>query len=164
MAYDRRITFVWNAGQEARVFNVQLLVKYVETNTTNGQTEEKELPWVLASDLERTDDAARVSLFIEGEDFYLVAKGMAFRDAHSCVGRMVSFALSENKELHELTLKELKSFSGLVTKDVFKILKTEQMINRRASFGGTAAERVSAAIDTAEKSLKKESAAKRRPR
>ena len=85
---------------------------------------------------------------------YLVTAGMPFRQAHTCAGKAVSYALDKDKELHELTLKELKSFSTLIKKDIFNILSTEQMINRRKSFGGTAKENVMAAIKEAEKSLK----------
>ncbi len=87
---------------------------------------------------------------------YLVTRGLPFRKAHACVGAAVSYALNKNKELHELSLKELKSFSSLIRKDIFAALATEQMINRRKSFGGTATERVKAAIKAAEKDLAKE--------
>ena len=86
---------------------------------------------------------------------YLVVSGMPFRQAHGCVGEAVAYALSQKKELHELSLKELKSFSSHIKKDIFKILTTDQMINRRNSFGGTALECVKAAIKEAEKELKK---------
>jgi argininosuccinate lyase len=85
---------------------------------------------------------------------YLVAKGMPFRKAHGCVGEAVTYALSKKKELHELTLKELKTFSSLIKKDIFKILTMDQMINRRKSTGGTALVCVKAAITEAEKALK----------
>ena len=85
---------------------------------------------------------------------YLVVRGMAFREAHSSVGKAVSYAISKNKELHELTLKELRSFSSLIKKDIFDILTLDQMINRRTSAGGTASENVIAAIKAAEKCLK----------
>ena len=85
---------------------------------------------------------------------YLVTAGMPFRQAHTCVGKAVSYALDKDKELHELTLEELKSFSTLIKNDVFNILSTDQMINRRKSFGGTAKKNVMAAIQKAKKSLK----------
>lgn len=85
---------------------------------------------------------------------YLVASGMPFRQAHGCVGEAVAYALSQKKELHELTLNELKSFSSHIKKDIFQILTTDQMINRRKSIGGTALECVKAAIKKAEKDLK----------
>ena len=84
---------------------------------------------------------------------YLVTGGMPFRQAHSCVGEVVAYASNQKKELHELTLKELKSFSSHFKKDIFNVLSTDEMINRRKSFGGTALERVKAAIKKAEKEL-----------
>ena len=87
---------------------------------------------------------------------YLVTKGMPFREAHSCVGKAVSYAQEKKKELQELTLKELKTFSSMIKKDIYDVLTIKQMINRRKSFGGTAVESVKTAIETAEKSLEKE--------
>ncbi len=84
---------------------------------------------------------------------YLVTKGMAFRQAHGCVGEAVAYASNKKKELHELTLKELKSFSSHIEKGIFNILTIDQMINRRKSFGGTALKNVKAAINNAEKDL-----------
>jgi argininosuccinate lyase len=78
---------------------------------------------------------------------------MPFRQAHGCVGEAVAYASHRKKELHELTLKELKSFSSHFKKDIFSILSTDQMINRRKSVGGTALECVEAAIRKAEKDL-----------
>jgi argininosuccinate lyase len=80
---------------------------------------------------------------------YLVTKGMTFRESHSCVGKAVGYASSLKKELHELTLEEMKSFSTLIAEDIFGILTPEEMINRRTSFGGTAQENVKAAIEAA---------------
>jgi len=85
---------------------------------------------------------------------YLVAGGMPFRQAHGCVGKAVTYASRLKKELHELTLEELQSFSSHIKKDIFDILTTDQMINRRTSFGGTASVCVKAAIKAAEKELK----------
>ena len=84
---------------------------------------------------------------------YLVTKGMPFRQAHQCVGHAVGYAFSKKKELHELTLEELKSFSSLIKEDIFDVLTIEQMINRRNSLGGTALENVRGAIKMAEKNL-----------
>ena len=84
---------------------------------------------------------------------YLVTKGMTFRESHSCVGKAVGYASSRKKELHELTLEEMKSFSTLIAEDIFGILTPEAMINRRTSFGGTAQENVKAAIQAARQRL-----------
>jgi argininosuccinate lyase len=84
---------------------------------------------------------------------YLVDMGMAFREAHSCAGKAVGYAAKSGKELHELSLKELQSFSSLIKKDIYEHLSIEQMINRRKSFGGTATENVLSAIADAEKEM-----------
>ena len=100
-------------------------------------------------------ERATATGFLNATDMadYLVADGMPFRQAHSCVGEAVAYASSKKKELHELTLKELKSFSSHFKKDIFKILTTDQMINRRKSTGGTALKCVKAAIKEAERAL-----------
>ena len=84
---------------------------------------------------------------------YLVSTGIPFRQAHGCVGEAVAYASNKKKELHELTLEELQSFSSHIKRDVFKILTLDQMINRRKSLGGTALENVRAAIKAAEEEL-----------
>ena len=93
--------------------------------------------------------------FINATDFadYLVGKGMPFRNAHHCVGQAVGYALAHQKELNDLSLDELKSFSTLIQGDVFEILSTEAMIDRRRSAGGTATENVRAAIAAARTAL-----------
>jgi len=87
---------------------------------------------------------------------YLVGKGVPFRDAHACVGKAVSYSLGENKELHELSLNELKTFSNMISEDIFECLTVESMINRRISDGGTARENVKTAVSEAKKELEKE--------
>jgi len=84
---------------------------------------------------------------------YLVTKGMVFRKAHACAGKVVSRAIEMGKELSELSLEELKSFSSLIGRDVFNILTVDQMIKRRASLGGTARPNVMAAIEKAREIL-----------
>ncbi|MDH3344268.1 MAG: argininosuccinate lyase [Desulfobacteraceae bacterium] len=84
---------------------------------------------------------------------YLVSTGIPFRQAHGCVGEAVAYASNKKKELHELTLEELQSFSSHIKRDIFKILTLDQMIHRRKSLGGTASENVRAAIKTAEEEL-----------
>ncbi|MBW1741026.1 MAG: argininosuccinate lyase [Deltaproteobacteria bacterium] len=87
---------------------------------------------------------------------YLVTKGMAFRDAHRCVGEVVRYAMDQNKELHELSLSDLKKFSRAFGEDIFEILTLQQMVNRRVSGGGTAKENVVKAMNKAQEALKLE--------
>jgi argininosuccinate lyase len=99
--------------------------------------------------------AAATRGFLNATDMadYLVVQGMPFRQAHECVGKTVGYALEKGKELHELSLQELQTFSALVKEDIFGFLSTEQVINRRRSFGGTARDNVVAAIEAAEEEL-----------
>jgi argininosuccinate lyase len=98
---------------------------------------------------------AAKSGFLDATDMadYLVTRGVAFREAHRLVGEAVGFALAGKKELHELTLEEMQSFSKLIQEDIFSCLETRQMIDRRTSYGGTAAKNVRQAIRAAENSL-----------
>jgi argininosuccinate lyase len=102
--------------------------------------------------------AAATRGFLNATDMadYLVVQGMPFRQAHECVGKTVGYALEKGKELNALSLKELQTFSALVKEDIFSFLSTEQVINRRRSFGGTARDNVVAAIECAENELKGE--------
>jgi argininosuccinate lyase len=84
---------------------------------------------------------------------YLVSKGMAFREAHGVVGEAVSFASKKKKELYQLPLAQLQSFSSLIREDIFSYLETRQMIDRRTSDGGTSGRTVRRAIAAAQKRL-----------
>ena len=93
--------------------------------------------------------------FLDATDLadYLVARGLAFREAHHLVGQAVGFAQTQKKELYQLSLEELQSFSSLIDEDVFAFLQTHQMVERRTSWGGTAGKNVRRAIAAAEKKL-----------
>jgi len=80
---------------------------------------------------------------------YLVKKGLPFRDAHEVVGKSVASAISKGKDLSELSLSELQSFSKLIADDVFKVLTLEGSVNARNHIGGTAPQQVLAAIKAA---------------
>jgi len=77
---------------------------------------------------------------------YLVQKGMAFRDAHEVVGRAVRLGLETGRDLSELTLDELQTFSSLIVADVFAVLTLEGSVSARSHIGGTAPDTVRAAI------------------
>ena len=98
---------------------------------------------------------AASSGFLNATDMadYLVGRGVPFRKAHSVVGQAVGYALEKNKELHELTLKELQGFSKTIEKDLFDHLTLEHMVSRRLSAGGTARKNVEDALEQARKTL-----------
>jgi argininosuccinate lyase len=86
---------------------------------------------------------------------YLATKGVPFREAHHCVGQIVRYASGLEKEIHELSIKELQQHAPQIEDDIFDYLEVRQMINRRSSIGGTATQTVKTAIKAAEKKLKR---------
>lgn len=84
---------------------------------------------------------------------YLVRKGLAFRDAHEIVARAVKQAEAQKRDLSELSLGELQSFSDLITADVFEVLTLEGSLASRAHRGGTAPSAVREAIARARSAL-----------
>jgi len=84
---------------------------------------------------------------------YLVKKGMPFRDAHEVVGKSVAFGIEQSKDLAELSLDELKTFSDLIGDDIFEVLTLEGSIGARDHIGGTAPNQVLAAVAVAKTDL-----------
>ena len=86
---------------------------------------------------------------------YLVLKGMAFRQAHEVVGRVVRRCLAKRCRIEDLSLKELQSrFSPLFGRDVFDYIGLEACIARRRATGGTATATVKKAIEAAKVRLR----------
>ena len=108
----------------------------------------------------KTDVMARATTtgFLDATDMadYLATRGMPFREAHHVVGKAVGFSLAQGRELHDLSLAELKTFSGLIEADIYSFLSVRQMVDRRKSTGGTATENVRTAILKARQRLEKE--------
>jgi len=73
---------------------------------------------------------------------YLVKKGVPFREAHEITGKIVLDCIKKKIELHEISLKELKSFSPVIGKDVFPTLDPAASVRARSSYGGTSPSQV----------------------
>lgn len=84
---------------------------------------------------------------------YLVCKGIPFRDAHEVVGKAVAFGVAEGRDLSEMSLQELQTFSSEIAADVFEILTLEGSLAARDHIGGTAPKQVRAAIIRARERL-----------
>ena len=76
---------------------------------------------------------------------YLVRRGLPFRDAHEVVGQAVALGVQTQRDLSEMDLTELQSFSDLIGDDVFEVLTVEGSVNARDHIGGTAPNQVRAA-------------------
>ena len=84
---------------------------------------------------------------------YLVRKGTPFREAHEIVGRIVMRAIERQCELNDLSLDEFRSLAPAVETDVFEALSLDPTLATKSAIGGTAPERVSAALIEARKTL-----------
>ncbi|OGI04274.1 MAG: argininosuccinate lyase [Candidatus Melainabacteria bacterium GWF2_37_15] len=81
---------------------------------------------------------------------YLVKKGVAFRDAHSIVGKIVFSCIERGIGLEDMTLDEYKAVSSAIENDVFKAISLEECVNKRNIIGGPAEEMVKKAIEVNE--------------
>ena len=103
---------------------------------------------------ERMREAARLG-YMTATDLadYLVRRAVPFRDAHEAVGRAVRSAVETGRELSEMALDELRTFSPVIENDVFEVLTLEGSVAARDHPGGTAPARVRAAVARARERL-----------
>ena len=66
---------------------------------------------------------------------YLVNKGIAFRDAHSIVGRLVLLAIDQGKNLEELSLEAFQGESPAFGEDIYEALSLKSCVERRNTKG-----------------------------
>ena len=69
---------------------------------------------------------------------YLVRKGLPFRQAHEVVGKCVAYAIEQGKFLPDISLVEYKEYSHLFEQDLLEVLKPENCVAARTSYGGPA--------------------------
>lgn len=73
---------------------------------------------------------------------YLTRRGVPFRTAHDIVGRVVRHASEAGCDIAELSLDDLRSYSDVITDDVYKVLSLEGSVAARNHVGGTAPNQV----------------------
>ncbi len=66
---------------------------------------------------------------------YLVKKGVAFRDAHEIIGRLVLYCIEKNTSIDKLCLQELKEISSVFEEDVFSEISLEACVEKRLTYG-----------------------------
>ncbi len=69
---------------------------------------------------------------------YLVGKGVAFRDAHGIIGRLVVYCDENHKSIDECTLEELKNISDKFEEDIYDAISLNTCVNRRLTIGAPA--------------------------
>lgn len=73
---------------------------------------------------------------------YLVSKGLAFRDCHEIIGRIVLYCIEQNKAIEELSLDELRKFSDRFGEDIYEKIDIRACIRAKKSKGSTSFESV----------------------
>ncbi|KAL2094602.1 hypothetical protein ACEWY4_009321 [Coilia grayii] len=79
--------------------------------------------------------------------YYLVRKGVPFRQAHGCSGKAVALAEAKSVQLNELTLEDLHTASPLFESDVSSVWDYSSSVEQYSAMGGTAKSSVLAQID-----------------
>ena len=85
---------------------------------------------------------------------YLVKKSVPFRDAHKIVGEIVNHAVKSECELVEIDLEIMKTFSDVISDDIYNVLTVEGSVQSRSHLGGTAPKEVSRAAKHELESIK----------
>jgi len=84
---------------------------------------------------------------------YLVKRGVAFRDAHEVVGKLVATAIQQEVDLSELDLETMRAACQQIDEDVKDVLTLEGSVAARDHFGGTAPNQVLQAVERARQVL-----------
>ncbi len=84
---------------------------------------------------------------------YLSNKGVPFRKSHEIVGNSVRLGLKSGRELHQLTLEELRTLDTRFAEDFYAAITLEATLDCHDVLGGTARHRVRTALAEAKARL-----------
>ncbi|KAM9846492.1 argininosuccinate lyase [Aulostomus maculatus] len=87
--------------------------------------------------------------------YYLVRKGVPFRDAHGLSGKAVFTAESKHIPLNQLTVEDLRTISPLFESDVSSVWDYRSSVEQYSAPGGTAKSSVAAQVEHLRDWLKK---------
>ncbi|MCC2978069.1 argininosuccinate lyase [Sphingomonas sp. PL-96] len=82
-------------------------------------------------------------------DWLVREAGLPFREAHHVTGRTVKLAEERGVALDALPLADLQAIDPRITDSVYSVLTVDASVRSRTSFGGTAPDRVRAAVAAA---------------
>ncbi|KAL0993731.1 hypothetical protein UPYG_G00112800 [Umbra pygmaea] len=88
--------------------------------------------------------------------YYLVRKGVPFREAHGISGKAVFLAESKNIPLNHLTLEDLHTTCPLFSSDVSSVWDYSSSVEQYSAPGGTAKSAVAAQVEQMRTWLKKQ--------
>ena len=105
------------------------------------------------AEVERLRDAAArgYSTATDLADWLVRTLGVPFRRAHHVTGVIVKRAEALGRDLASLPLAEMQAVEPTITRAVYDVLDIDRSVASRNSYGGTAPDRVRAAIEAARK-------------
>ncbi|KAM9729718.1 argininosuccinate lyase [Menidia menidia] len=95
----------------------------------------------------KMEDALSPDMLATDLAYYLVRKGMPFREAHGVSGKAVFTAESKNIALNQLTVEDLASVSPLFGSDVSSVWDYRSSVEQYGAAGGTAKSSVTAQLE-----------------
>lgn len=85
---------------------------------------------------------------------YLVKKGMAFRNAHEIVGKIVLHCIDKDIAIDDLSMEEFKNFSPIFEEDIYNAIDLLTCVEERSVIGGTSSLSVKMQIEVLKKFIK----------
>jgi argininosuccinate lyase len=101
----------------------------------------------------RMQEAVSAAMMATDLADYLVRKGVAFRDAHGAVGRLVRLAEAEGKDLDSLPIEAFASVHASFGDDIADALSPRHSLNSREVDGGTGPAALRAQVEAAKRAL-----------
>ncbi|MBQ8949802.1 MAG: argininosuccinate lyase [Eubacterium sp.] len=77
---------------------------------------------------------------------YLVKNGVPFRDAHGIIGRLVLYAIDQNKSLDELSLHEYQEICPVFKEDIYEAISMKTCVEKRNTIGAPGPEAMNEVI------------------
>lgn len=71
---------------------------------------------------------------------YLVGKGVAFRDAHGIIGKLVLYCIDKKCSIDDMTIEELKSISPVFSEDIYEKISLKTCVEKRLTVGAPGSE------------------------
>lgn len=106
--------------------NIKLSLKVISGVIESLEINERNCYNALSFDMLATDLA-----------YYLVRKGVPFRDAHHAASKVVDYSTKQGIEINKLPLSAMKSISDKFTDDVYEIWSFEKSVEQYQATGGT---------------------------
>lgn len=77
---------------------------------------------------------------------YLVKNGVPFRDAHGIIGRLVLYAIDQDKSLDELSLAEYQEICPVFKEDIYEAISMKTCVEKRNTIGAPGPEAMNEVI------------------